>query len=308
MKNLLSALSVVFAGTAFAASASAQSTPVKNAPAPSVYGMAKAFDQGKDFVAVDQWKGEKPLQIEFVRDFIGLGKEANTLPKSMLEAVASDDEKVINSFLQAHGLTIKLPQFGRDEFGAASVLTLEGKWGGRKTELTGEDSKKYPAVKLSNVAFYEVSKHADPVVLIYRERDSGVSVYVTPWDGDDSGFNALKKAQQLTPERTSPRHQEGYSALVMPMVDMDRSVDLDWLVGMRGSGATLQKALAQTKLKLDENGFSVKEGFAYSASRGLSTTYTINKPFLLWVRVEGLSQPFFAVKVGTEYWKNPNSK
>ncbi len=93
----------------------------------------------------------------------------------------------------------------------------------------------------------------------------------------------------------------------MPMVDMDRTVQLDWLKGMSGNGYVVRQAIAQTRLKLDENGFSIKEGFTVSGERGIPTVYTIDKPFLLWVKVKGLTYPVFAVKIDTKYWKDPKS-
>ncbi len=306
MKRLLTGVAVLAIGTLMAMPAMVAQTPTvkTDAPAPSVYGMSRAFDEAQGFVPVNAWKGTNSLQKEFVRDYIGLGKEASKLPKSMLEAVASDDETVINKFLKSHGLSMQLQKFAPGDFGAAAVLTIEGKWSGFKTKLKDAEKNEYPAVALGGVEFYQVPGHSEPVVRIYKSTE--FSVYVTPWDGDDEGFNAIKMATKLTPTAKTSRHPKRYTQLVMPMVDMDRTVELEWLKGMNGNGFRVTQALAQTKLKLDENGFSVKEGFAFGASRSIPLSYTLDKPFLLWVQVDGLSYPVFAVKVDAKYWKNPN--
>ncbi len=282
----------------------------KDAPAPSVYGMTKAFDSAAKFVPVNDWKGNNDLQKEFVQDFIGLGKEANKLPKSMLDAVASDDVKVVNNFLKKHGLTIQLQPFGTGGFGAAAVLSVEAQWWAETTEITGVDGKKYPGVKRAGVEFFKMPGHLEPVVRIYES--ASFNVYVTAWDGEDEGFNAVRMAQELTPGKTAKVYPKNYERIRMPMVDMDRTSELNWLKGMSDSnGHHVQQAVAQTRLKLDDKGFSVKEGFAFGglgAARRVPTTYDLNKPFLLWVEVDGLTYPFFAVKVDTKYWKNPSGQ
>ncbi len=285
--------------------ASLAATTAGDAPAPTVYGMAKAFDAAKKFVPVNKWTGINALQKEFIKDFIGLGADANKLPKSMLGAVASYDVTEINNFIKKHGLTIRLKPFPKDGFGCASVLTIEGKWAAKPTKLTTEDGTTYPAIMRWIDRFYEVPGHAEPVVRIFE--NSEFSVHVTPLDGADEGFNALRKAHALTPNSSTKIHPKNYEVLVMPMVDMNRTVQLDWLKGMSGNRYVITQAVAQTLLKLDENGFSVKEGFAAVGSRSIKPGYRLNKPFLLWVKVKGLPYPVFAVKVDTKYWKNPNA-
>ncbi len=302
---LVGVLTFAAAGLAMLGASNAQ-PPKPEAPAPSVYGMAKAFESAKGFVPVKDWKATNTLQREFVRDYIGLGREVANLPASMLEAVASDDEKVINAFLQKHGLTIKLPKFGRGDFGAASVLSVEGKWAGKAVKFKDPDKKELDGVALKAVEFYNIPGNAEPVVQIYKS--DKFKVFVAAWDGKDEGFNTLKQARDLTPTTSDKPDKTNYNELILPMIDMDRTTDLEWLKGMAGGGATITTALAQTKVQLDEHGFSVKEGFTFGATRGigqLPVTYQLNKPFILWVQIDGLTHPFFAVKVDAKYWKRP---
>lgn len=284
------------------AAPAASAQPV--APVTSVYGMVKAFDEAKGFVPVKDWRAHNAQQREFVRDFLKLGGEAGKLPASMLQAIASDNADVINKFLAKNGLSLKLPPFGRGDFGAAAVLSIEGKWAAAATELKDADGKKYPAVALPGCDFYQVPGHNQgPVVRIYKSKE--FNVYVTPWDGDDEGFNAVKAARDLTPDATTPVDPANYTRMVMPMIDLNRSVSLDWLQGMTGNGYTVREARCQTILKLDEHGFSVKDGFVFRASRSIPKTYVLNKPFLLWVEVPGSTYPVFASKVDPKYWSRP---
>lgn len=274
------------------------------APVTSIYGMVKAFDEAKGYVPTKSWIGQNAEQRTFLRDYMKLTGETGKISPSMLKAIAADDAKVINKFLADNGLSMRLSPFGRGGFGAAAVLSIEGKWSAQATELVGDDGKKYPAVSLKLKDFYHIPGHnLGPVARIYQSKE--FNVYVTPWDGDDEGFNAIKAAADLTPDATSQVHPKRYSQLVMPMIDLDRTVKLDWLVGMTGGGYTLREAVAQTKLKLDEHGFSVKDGFAFGTERSIPTTYTLNRPFLFWVEVKGLSNPVFAIKVDPKHWKRP---
>jgi hypothetical protein len=282
--------------------------PKQDAPAPSVYAMAKAFEQGDAIVPISQWTGKNDLQKEFIQSFINRAKSANKLPKGMLEAIGSDDAAKINAFLRNHGLSMQLGAFPADTFGMAAVLSVSGKWAAADAPLTGLDKKSYSGVVLRINEFYQVAGHADPVVRIYHDPSTDVSVYVTPWDGEDAGFTAVRAARKLTPNATTSKHQRNYSILHMPMIDMDRTVELDWLAGMTGGRYRVTRALAQTKLQLDEHGFSVKQGFAAAASAGPPPpTYILNKPFLLWVQVGKLAYPVFSTKVETQYWKDPKA-
>lgn len=272
-------------------------------PAASVYGMARAFDEGKVFVPLDKWTSSNRMQSEFIRDFLGLSKEARKLPKSMLDAVASTNDTVINRFLQQHGLTVRVQPFAAGMFGAAAVLTIEGKWRAIPSSIKADDGVTYSGIELMTTHFYKLPGHADPVVRIYSSQE--FTVYVTAWNGDDSGFNAIRKARELTPDQHTADYPKQYARICMPMIDMDRTVRLDWLNNLSGNGYSVCEAVVQTRLKLDQNGFSVKEGFAFNAGESAFEGYELNKPFLLWVQVNGLSYPLFAVKVDIAYWKDP---
>lgn len=133
-------------------------------------------------------------------------------------------------------------------------------------------------------------------------------VYLTPYDGQLKSFEALELATQSTPGQSARAGR--YDALKMPMIDMYQSSELRGLLGL--SSADQQKkisqALMQTILKADENGFSVKQGVAFAATRGGPEVYDIQQPFVIWAVQDGCKEPLFAIPVEKKYWRDPNHR
>jgi len=132
-------------------------------------------------------------------------------------------------------------------------------------------------------------------------------VYAAPI-GDDklTSFQVTQRAQALTPTADS---QPGPATKVeLPKVDKNVQTELVGLKGMRATdGSQITQAKMQTKLAIDEKGFSAEQGVALAASRGIerSQTMRLDKPFIIWATADGLSQPLFATTVDQKYWKDP---
>jgi hypothetical protein len=331
--------------------APATTPPEKNAPAPSAHAIVKALRQADAdawmirkpvVVPITQWNGNNALQSEFVERFINL--PTLTLvrhcgPAGILDAIGGNNAGKINYLFKVHDLSMRVGEFPADNFGMGTYLSTKGKWVNsapklNPLELTGVTGKAAAYVSLSDTEFYQVFGRADPIVRIYH--DPEISVFVTPWDGADEGFEAVKAAKVLTPVKRTKIHPQNFDHFTMPMIDMELTYELDWLTGMSAGSYRITRNLSHTKIQLAGHGFSIKHGFFVAAAPSPSTrtgtgtgghstsspkiarpsgasadnsaagtTYVLNRPFLLWVQAGKLAYPVFATKVDIDDWKAP---
>lgn len=273
--------------------------------APSGYLALKAFQAaGLD---TRTWTASNEAQ-QAIADALANPKLRDELPgisSDILDGKASvGDVDPVNQFLASKNIDIKLDPIGQNEIAFAATLGVKGQWAGTATEIEAADGKKYPGVLLKDLESYQVGDRT--VVKLYTGQD-GIEVYATPMPDDISGEEALRRATALTPNADNSRPAEFTSANI-PMVQMDARTRLEDLVGMSSDkGETISRAEMQTKLNLDQHGFSVDQGLAVVASRGisLSNDFNFDKPFLLWVKTADGSQPLAAVRVDERFWKDP---
>ena len=296
---------------------------------PSVYTWMEALGLVGQGVS---WLPSEPRQ-EYLIGTLAKKDELKRLPEGQtLESILSDDATKVNEFLRARGMSIQLQPLGPKELAAATVLTVADKWtkeGSVTTISTGKGDEKrtYPAVEICAAPNFDAGRNASlfkleghgMVVNLYTEGD-GSLVYVTPLSdaqlqqiGASDPFAAIKLALALTPKENTPRSAE-FTHVKLPMVDLDRTIDVGWLVGLKASdGGRITQALAQFKLKLSQFGFAAKDAVAVARSRGMGPErkpFVIDRPFLFWVtgyQERNLSYPVFAVVVMPESWKDPGT-
>ena len=225
-----------------------------------------------------------------------------------LESRADDDVKAINSWLAERGFDIQLPPPSDEKgFAVASILDILMKWlnEGKKSEIRGTD-KNYPGVMLKEgVNIYHMAAiHPYPVVRIATQE--GDSVCMSMVDDIPSGKEGLfLKVAELEKVKANSHN---YKGVKFPMVDLDDKPDISWICGMGvGSGFFVETAMQQTKFRMNEIGARVQSAAAMTLSRSISSTgpHIIDRPFLLWIKREGLEFPLFAALLCEDVWKEP---
>jgi hypothetical protein len=268
-----------------------------------------------------QFDANSKEQKELIDQYQKLRPSLDKLPEGqILEALASSKVDDINSFLARHGIDGSLRE--SDDPGAwyaAAVLKLADKWyraKGKRRDIT-RGEKTYRGVQLKEgqqVSFYQIEGHPHPVINLWTEGE-GSLVYATKLpEGDEwkkGIFNGSHLAHRLTPRKgVEFKRLDDYTHVVLPMVDMDVRVDVQWLLGLGIEDGRVDQALQAFSLKLNEFGFAAKDGVAMGVSRGMSPperNYEINDTFLFWVTGEDLTLPVLAVVVSPDFWKDPGS-
>ena len=269
---------------------------------PSEYAVAAALKAGG--VLNKDWMAGNSEQKYLVDHLPNAGQELSKIPKDMLDGIAqTGGVDKVNKFLADKGMDMRLDPVGGNDLAMAAVLSLKGAWAGRNSTMN-IDGKDYAAATVGGVQAFK--QNDTDVVQLYKK--DGVTVYAAPI-GDDklSSYQVTERAHQLTPGADAVP-QEGITKVQLPKVDKNVQTDLVGLKGLTATdGTRITQAKMQTKLAIDEKGFSAEQGVAMATTRGLSfnDTVKLDKPFLVWATKDGVSQPLFATSVGPEYWKDP---
>lgn len=275
--------------------------------APSGYLALRAFSAGG--LEGRTWSAANDSQKAIVDALSNptLKEELPKISSDVLDGVASvGDPAPINEFFAKKNLDITVENLGENDIALASSLNVKGQWAGKATEIDVA-GKKVPAVHLKDGM--QSFKVGDQDVFKLYSGDDGIEVYATPMEKDASGEELLAAATSLTPNATNSKPGE-FGSVDLPMVKMNARSKLDGLVGMTSDkGETVTSAEMQTKLNIDEHGFSVDQGLSVVASRSIdmSPNFKFDKPFLLWVKTKDGSQPLTAIRVDERFWKNPNA-
>lgn len=247
------------------------------------------------------WTPTNALQALLIDNGPELRSLLSRLPDGMLKAIGSTSADAINDFLARHGLAIRLPPFGADEFGTAAVLNMLARWRvpGTRAMIDVETARRgrfvsYPAVALAgeNVDVEETASGAR----VYLPKTDGLTIAIVPAVSLADGLDVLQG-----PRRAGPP----IAGLTFPMIDADDVVDVSWLIGLRHGHSHLSDAVAQVKIRVNHLGAHAKAGAAVRISRsaGGPEQVTINSPFVLAVLVDG--EVAFAAHLPETTWKEP---
>jgi hypothetical protein len=185
-------------------------------------------------------------------------------------------------------------------------MLLEWLHAGKRTGITSLAGEEFPGVYIKEgvTVAHSLAVHPHPVVRVATK--SGDTVCMSMVDSVPEGVTGLfLKVADLEKVKAASHNFKGVQ---FPMVDMDDRPDISWIQGMRvGSGFCIQSAKQQTKFRMNERGARVQSAAGMMMTKGLSAEYphVIDRPFLLWIRRDGMDFPVFAALICEDGWKEP---
>jgi hypothetical protein len=212
-----------------------------------------------------------------------------------LEALASTDFTVLNSFLETRGFEPQFQQF--DGVGVVSILDMLIEWltEGTLTEITRYDPSigeygevvSHPAfqIKANGVEVFEVADFGQPLVHLHTV--TGHGLWLMAASEPVSGIKLALMAQRLLVTRRS--HSTCWTAGVkVPMLEMDIQPDLSWMIGANTLSSidgyhAIAQAFQQFKLRANQKGARVKVATGFATTRGISSgpvPYQFSEPFI----------------------------
>jgi hypothetical protein len=257
-----------------------------------------------------QWGAVNSAQKELLKQSASLGPEVDALKQLGLldgAAQAGGVDKV-NAMFDRHHIPVHLDDVGPDGIAAGGVFDFKADWQGRETKLTAPDKdgkdKEYPAFEKSVKSFNVDGK---TVIEVYRDDKRGITMYMTPADGDAKGYDAYKQAFNMTPGANTPRDE--YNQAIIPKMKVRDGGDVPQLMGMTTAGGrSISQAKLFTSADFDQNGAEIKQGLATGMTRSLALPpppFVMDKPPLVWVVQDGASKPLIAFRVNQDSWKDP---
>lgn len=276
----------------------------------TVHTLARALLEAEKILGPDRvWDGVNDVQKEYLAKYF-LRNEAASIED--LRAWVSKSADELNAILAKNGFDIQLDAFGSDEFGVVAILDMLAFWLKKGKPVSVRQIFPGVLLKTGVDVYHSSSTHPNPIVSIEtksREGSGGrVVFYMSVLDEAPDGFDLIRKVEEIE------RFERGadFSGVIFPMIDLDLKASMEWLLGMQtrdsdGAPWYISQALQQTKFRMDENGARIQDAVAVAVKRMCMGPgpYVIDKPFLLWVRVDGLSLPLFVSYLDMDCWKKP---
>ncbi len=260
-------------------------------------------------LSAGDWRPRNAEQVNFLKRYYYDFREVlKTLPE--LESLASESADEVSRFLSDRGFSISIDRIDPPGIGVASVFKLLLEWV-RPGTTCWVRNKEYPAVRIGRNHQFFSSKHAqNPIVSIVTR--NGDVVRMTAFDHPPHEFELAELVREID---RSAKPNNDFNGVIFPMITYNEQIDISWVHGMETQGIAgpwiISQAIQQTKFRMNEFGAKVESAVAMGVLLGYcpgpppKPDLIIDKPFLLWIKREGLEIPLFIGHFAEEHWKNP---
>ncbi|MFZ2150144.1 MAG: hypothetical protein WAV15_03215 [Minisyncoccia bacterium] len=257
------------------------------------------------------WSTSKPEQQRFMSTYYdGAVADLHKVDDDkVLQAIATGSSAKLQDFFAKGGfanMPVRIPAGGH-AVGVLFDLLVDWKTVGEQKDISirrpqgGYDD--YSGAQMLEFEAFSLEGHKYPLFRI--ETRQGWDVYlVEAADGENlqaSDFPARAKALLGL-----PREEADYEKLNFPSVLMSADVDISWMVGMRVPGFSIDEAVKKIKLRLDEKGARAQSAVAFT-TRGMDSSYTIQRSFYVIFTREGLNFPPFVALAAPDSWVKQGS-
>lgn len=276
---------------------------------PIVAAMRKIVETLKlsDYLAPWDHRSMTITQRLFIdRHYAPGGKIYDPMRHFDLKSYADRSAAKLNWILARNGFgDIRLNDFGKDGFGVVAIFDLVMSWAAKGTAITlNHNGQDYPGVQMSGG--FEILNCGQNDVVAIKTNGGRDTVYMTVAEESLSGLLLAERIDSIAGGLKAGSARPGL--LRFPMVAAKTNTDISWMEGLRvkESNYHIERALQQTKIKMDENGASVKSAVAMDlrlVSYTEKKNVTIDQPFLMWMERDGIR--YFYGYFGPDSWRNP---
>lgn len=276
------------------------------------------------FLGESKWNGINDQQAEFLAWYATHRDEITKL--SDLEALASTDYAVLNSFLVTRGFDPMFEPF--TGIGVAAILDMLVEWihegtlttisryehAGGIDYLNLQSAVDYPAFKIapSGVDIYDAAGYEHPLIRLHTK--TGHSLWLMKAGEPASGLELNNAAESLTHAPLALTYR--WTGVIVPMLEMDVEPDLSWMLGCTALSPTKGKwTVAQIfqkfKLRANAKGARVKvaTGMMMMTANAMAPPpppYILDDPFIGFFTQPGNDTlPLAAFWADTDVWQNP---
>ena len=262
------------------------------------------------------WRNTNVTQENFLRYYLPSYKGVFV---DVVRSIASFSAQEIEEWLKQNGFEMKLNPLKDNSFGVASVLDVLLKWQqncAEKSELHVDDTRYNGVWIKSGAKFLYTSAHNAPKKPIVKlpTDDEHTSVFMTMVSEPPEGvFGLIDYAKYLSSTKKQRLDLYDDVGVIFPMIHLEEHTELDWIQKMwtkaqAGEIAWIEEALQVNRLRMNEEGVRAQSAVRMEfATLGCPSRrpYIFNRPFLLWIERDGISEPLFVAWLNFDSWKDP---
>lgn len=221
-----------------------------------------------------------------------------------IKAKISVSADVLNEFLEENGFE---PLFKEIEngVGVAAIMDMLVKWAVPGTlvdmpvslPVGGRPEPRYVRSFKMPKRGFELYMPDGYDLLVRLHAEDGSSAWVAMMDQPADQLALVETASKLL-DRRSGELDYRFTDVVVPVVEFEETMSLDWLLGLGRGAHQIQQAFQVVKWRLDEEGARVEAATGLATERGMriEEPLRIDRPFLLF-----LTQPGSNIPVGVTY-------
>jgi hypothetical protein len=232
-----------------------------------------------------------------------------------LRGIARATAEEINAWLEENGSPLRLEPWTNDGngMGMASILDVTVEWPvvcqpGR-VEVEGVLYPSFTAKRKNGFSeVFQAKHHSEPVARM--ETKNGDSVYFTRWNralnDEDVPFVIAEIRENLESS------DQGFTGVVVPMVDLTLEPDISWTIGLSTSFASGKWVVVQAKQRIrfgmNQFGARAREETAMGCLKSMAPMEKIlilDGPFLCWFERPGISFPYVNLLCAPDCFKDP---
>jgi len=257
------------------------------------------------------WRSNKPEQLTFLEGSFSHRDNLGQFSDGELRSWISKNADELNRIAAENSFQIRLDPFSPGEFGTLSILDVLALWKAAGTEsLINFNGLSYPAAKLTD-GFRVLESPGRDHFIIEVQTQSGDRFYMTIADEEPVNDFALLATVNEIDAQPKTNHSS-YDFVQFPMISVDHEVDISWLRGLKTLDVQEQpwiisQALQQTKFRMNHLGAHLESAVMVGMRKCLSLSITIDKPFLLWIKRDGVNFPILSAYFDIDAWKNPGT-
>lgn len=172
---------------------------------------------------------------------------------------------------------------------AAGVFDLKLNWvipGKAESFRVDEQTFACAEMGISSLMGVFTSTEHDKPIFKMNPSDDKWEIFVTEFDGDIGEDKELTgHSNRILSNLKSDQLAGGFSAVSIPKVDIEKSVDVSFLEGMKSSSFKVDQALKVARLKFSETGLQASSAVVVKMRGFSKLPYTIKSKFLVIVRL-----------------------
>lgn len=227
----------------------------------------------------------------------------------------SQSADTLNTFLKVNGFPEMFDEIDGDGIGVAAIIDMMVEWAVKahivmmpaSVPVDGRlEPRSVRAFQLPSDGFtvYAPEEYSDVLVRLHAKDGSSAWMIMIDQPRDEMALNEVA-SDLLSKCTASPEGAEMVSSVIVPTLEFEVTLGLDWLLGMGCGDHQIAQAFQILRLTMDEVGGRVQAATGLATTRGAGLQprpIIFNRPFLLFFTQPGSDVPVGASYITSDRW------